>query len=202
MIDNNEKAKLFLEWFAQNYDELNLKYRKFCSNKRYTYDQDIFANLPIKIYDLIIKKGISDTSDSGFDGYCFMSFKNNLLNERRYSRVNKRDENKTDIEINELYENWYNKTKSSADEKLLHDLYVDFATLYILLLVEQNFTSEHYYLFKVKVLNNLTFKQLQERTQIPYSRKKFLEVQNWLKANLKKTDIKQAFDDQFGDLLN
>ena len=194
-----ETSELFLNWFSKNYDHLKSKYSKFCYNKHYVFDEDIFADLPIKIYDLIQKKGISDATDSGFDNYCFKAFKNNLLNEKRYSRVNKRDCNKSDAEINELYENWFNANKPSSTEKILKDLWIDFSVLYILLFVEQNFDSEHFYLFKMKTLCNLTFKQLQERTNIPYSRKKYLTVQNWLKANLKKSDIKKAFDEQFGE---
>lgn len=197
----SETSEKFLKWIANNYDQLKSKYSKFCYNKHYVFDEDIFADLPIKVYELIQKKGISDATDSGFDNYCFKAFKNNLLNEKRYSRVNKRDSNKSDAEINELYESWYNVNKVSSNEKVMRDLWIDFSTLYILLLVEANFDSEHFYLFKIKTLCGLTFKQLQEQTQIPYSRKKFLEVQNWLKVNLKKSDVKRAFDENFGDFL-
>lgn len=202
MTKKEETNEKFLNWFSVNYDGLKTKYSKFCSNKHYVFDEDIFAELPIKIYDLISKKGLADTSDTGFDSYCFKAFKNNLLNEKRYSRVNKRDGNKTDVELNELYEAWYNSNKTSSTEKVLKDLWTDFSVLYILLLVEQTFDAEHFYLFKIKTLCNLTFKQLQAQTQIPYSRKKFLEVQNWLKTNLKKSDVKKAFDEQFGNFLD
>ena len=201
-MTNLETANLFLEWFAQNYDTLNLKYRKFCSNKRYVFDEDIFSGLPLKIYDIIIRNGLADTSDSGFDGYCFKAFKNNLLSEKRYSRIKKRDCNKTDQEINGLYEVWYNSNNTSSEEKLKSDLFKDFATLYILLLVESNFDEEHYYLFKLKMLCNLTFKDLQQRSGVQYSRKKYLEVASWLRDNLKKSDIRKAFEEQFSEIID
>ena len=77
----------------------------------------------------------------------------------------------------------------------------DFSILYIMTLVEDNFDQEHFYLFKLKTLGNLTYKQLQEKTKIKASRQKVINVNNWLKENVTKDDVKSAFTVMYGNLM-
>ena len=193
--------ELFLNHINNHYLELKNKYFKFCQEKQYTWDEDIFSDTIIKCYESIVKRGIKDKSAYGMESYFFKAFKNNIMNERRYSRNKKRDYNITSDNINELYENWYNENFNDARVKIVNDLYKDFSILYIMAQVEDNFDSEHFYLFRVKTLCNLTFKQLSEKTKIKASRRKVIEVMRWVKQNITKEEIKKVFYTMYGDII-
>lgn len=194
--------KLFITHLNDHYDELKNKFYKFCQEKDYKFDEDVFNQTILKCYETIEKKGLKDTSPYGMESYFFKSFKNNTMLEGVYCRNKNRDKNITSDNINELYEVWYNNHNSTDREKLINDLYKDFATLYIMLQVENNFDSEHFYLFKVKVLTpDMTFKKLAEQTKIRASRKKVIDVMHWVKENVTKEQIKKAFNEIYGNLI-
>ena len=125
--------------------------------------------------------------------YTFRSFQNNIRNEQRYCRNKKRDLNISSDNINDLYEEYYNKTKTPAIEKIMSDLRKDFFIIWLMSLVEKNFDSESFYLFRIKTLSNMTFKQLAEQTKIKASRRKVIEVLHWIRQNVTKEDAEKAF---------
>jgi len=186
--------EIFLDYINSNYVRLKRKYHKYCTENGYTFDEDIYSDTILKCYDIITRNGLKDKSPQGIESYFFIAFRNNIRNERNYSRVKKRDFNITSDNIHTLYEEYYNENNADAVEKVLNDLFTDFCTLYIMMQVESNFSQEHFYLFRVKTLaKGMTFKKLQEQTKIKASRLKVIEVQRWLKENIKKEDIKKAF---------
>ncbi len=193
---------IFLNYINNHYNELKNKYWKFCQEKQYDWDEDIYSDTILKCYDCIQKKGeLKDKTSYGIESYFFKAFKNNIMNEQRYSRNKKRDKNINSDTINDLYELWYNDNFNDARVKIVNDLYKDFSVLYIMMQVEDNFDSEHFYLFKIKALCNLTFKQLAERTDIKSSRKKVIEVMRWIKENIKKEEIRKIFYNIYGDII-
>lgn len=193
---------IFLNYINDHYTQLKNKYFKFCQEKQYTWDEDIFSDTIIKCYESIVKRGIKDKTPQGIENYFFKAFKNNIMNERRYSRIKKRDNNITSDNINELYENWYNSNFSDARVKIINDLFKDFSILYIMMQVESNFDSEHFYLFKVKTLvPDMTFKKLADTTKIKASRRKTIEVMHWVKENIKKEDVRKLFYLMYGDII-
>ena len=104
--------------------------------------------------------------------------------------------------INEVYEDWYNENNSPAKVKLLNDLWKDFATLYILTKVEDNFDQEHFRLFNLKtMIPNMTYKKLQEKTHCTGCRQKVVNVKNWVKNNVTKKEITDAFQRIYGNLI-
>lgn len=199
--NNKEIADAYLVWVSKNYTHLKNKYFKFCKEKDYEFDEDIFSDTYLKIYEIILRKGIKDSTESGFDNYTFKSYKNNTLNEQRYSRNKKRDRNITSDSINDFYENWYNENHNDSRVKIVNDLFKDFSILYIMTQVEDHFDAEHFYLFRIKTLCNLTFKQLADKTNIKASRRKCIEVMRWVKENIKKEDIRTVFFNVYGDLI-
>ena len=105
-------------------------------------------------------------------------------------------------DINALYEEYYNANNSSSENKIKSDLWKDFAVLYIMHIVEDNFDNEHTYLFKLKTLiPNMTYKTLQKKTNIKSSRQKVVTVKNWVKENISKDDVNKAFQRMYGNLL-
>lgn len=194
-----QQADKFLKWINDNYKFQKDKLLAFCNDKKYEFDEDIFSDTYLKIYDKILKYGIKDDSDKGFDNYMFISFKVNTLREKQYARNQKRDGNV--INLSGAYEAFKN-TELSQEEKLKSDLKKDFYTLYLLHQAEANFDSESFYLFKQKVFEKgLTYKQLQEKTGIKGVRQKVVNVKNWLKENVSKKEIEKEFQEIYGDLF-
>ena len=201
-MTNEEIANNYLQWFSTKYEQLKRKYRKFCQEKYYDWDEDIFSDTYLRIYETIKKKGLEYTTNQGFEDYTFRSFKQNLQREKQYCRVARRDNNISNDNINDLYENWYNLNNTSETNKIKQDLFTDWATLYIMGVVEENFDSEHTYLFKMKTMYpDMTYKKLQEKTKIKGVRQKVVDVRNFLKDNLKKDDLNREFYNTFGNLL-
>lgn len=193
---------LFIGYINDNYNALKYKYINFCREKGYEWDEDIFSDTILKCWEAINKKGkLNDTTPQGIENYFFISFKLNLKREGQYARNQKRDRNITSDSINDVYENWYNDNNISAMDKIKSDLFKDFSVLYLMTIVEDNFDQEHFYLFKLKTLGNLTYKQLADKTKIKASRQKVIDIKNWLKANVTKDDIKQAFNTMYGNLM-
>lgn len=192
----------FINYINDHYKELENKYCAYCKQNNYKWDWDIFQDTILKCYEAIGKKGIlNDTTNQGIENYFFISFKLNIKREGQYARNQKRDLNFSSENINETYEKWYNENNSSSREKLVADLWTDFSILYIMRTVEDQFDEEHFYLFKLKTLCGYTYKQLQEHTQAKKCRQKVVEVKNWLKANVTKDKIKEAFGDIYSDII-
>lgn len=198
-MENKEIADRYLKWFSKNYEHLKAKYRKLCQENQYDWDEDVFSDTYLKIYESILKKGLNDTTEQGFDNYTFRSFKQNVIREKQYCRVAKRDFNVEDV--NGKYEEWYNNNFTSEKSKLLTDLYNDFATLYILTKVEENFQSDESYLFRIKYLLNLTYKEVIEKTNAKKARQKIINVKNWVRENITKKEIDDAFYNNFSELF-
>jgi hypothetical protein len=194
-----EQANKYLKWINQNYDKQKSKLQSFCADKKYDWDEDIFCDTYLKIYEKILKNGIKDDSDSGFDNYTFMSFKINMLRDKQYARNQKRDNNI--VNLTGAYSE-YLDSLLTQEEKLKSDLYKDFACLYLMNKVEENFDNEHFYLFRLKVFDKtMTYRKLSDSTGIKGCRQKVVDCKNWLKQNVKQEDIRKEFDNIYGEIL-
>ena len=201
-MTNETIAKQYLDWFGEHYTDLKLKYWKYCQEAHLDWDEDVFSNTYIQIYDTIAKNGLQDPTEKGFDNYTFRSFKQNIKREKQYCRIAKRDLNVTQDKIPYIYETWYNENNEDERQKLLKDLMIDFSTLYVMTKVEDNFDAEHFLLFRLKYLiPQMTYKKLQEKTQAKKVRQKVVAVKNFIKQNVTKDEIKQAFMKAYGNLI-
>ena len=197
-----EDNRLFINYISDHYNQLYYKYRQFCKEKDYQWDEDIFQDTIVNCYSAITKKGkLQDTSNQGIENYFFKSFKMNLMREKQYARNQKRDLNVEADDVDVMYEEWTNNNKEDARTKILSDMWKDFSCLYIMMLVEDNWDDEHFYLFRLKHLCNMTYKQLTDKTGIKGVRQKILDVKQWLKDNLTKEEINKAFQLAYGNLL-
>ena len=199
MEAKDEIAIRYLKYVGTNYKNLMKRMKAFCDDKGYIWDEDVLSDTFLKVHDRISKKGIEDSSDEGFENYTFMAFRQNIKREALYARVKKRSEAD---DIHTLYERYFNSTKTSSTEKIQGDLFKDFSLIYILMKVEENFDNDHFYLFKLKHLCGMTYKELSEKTKIPNSRKKVLTVMHWLKKNVTKKEIEKKFDETYGYLIS
>ena len=189
-----------MEWLGNNYDSVKERLQKYCSSNKLKFDEDVFSDTYLKVYDRIAKSGITDSSDAGFLDYTFKSFKINTLREPQYARNKLRDLNIDDDALLELQEK-YADAQLSEREKLVSDLFKDYSALYLMAKAEEQFKGEQFNLFKLKWMGSLTYKQLRAKTGVKGCREKVGEVISWLKANVTKEEIKESFNEIFGNLI-
>lgn len=200
-MDYSVDKETFINHISSHYEELQCKFKEYCRLNNYQWDWDIFQDTIVKCHELIGKKGLLNKTPYGIESYFFVSFRNNVRREKQYARNVKRDLNYSSENIGRAYEDWYNANKLTTRDKIISDLWKDYATLYIMTRVEQNFNPEYFYLYRLKTLGLMTYKQIREKTNIKSARKKILEVSDWVKHNITKEEIKTEFDEQFGEML-
>ena len=190
--------EIYYDILGRNYNNLKQICKDVCKRNQEKFSEDILNDTVIQVHKIIQKKGkLDDMTEKGILNYMTRSYVNNLRMEKRYAYIKKRDHNITQEEFNERYE----RSMSSKQEKIIKDLLEDFSVLYIMKLVELNFDNEHYYLFKLKMLCGKTYKQIHDQTHIKKSRDKIIEVNKWVKQNLTRDIIKKEFYDIYGDLI-
>lgn len=201
-MDNVEKAEGFMTFVGDNLEKLKETNKRYADSKLGGFDEDVFYDTILKIYDKILKESIIDDTPEGMANYLFKSFKTNVMREKQYARNKKEDLNYDQDSIPTAYENWYEQNNISAKEKLLSDLRKDFFTLRLAEIVEENFDAEYFYLWRLKVFMGYTYKELSEKTKIPSVRNKVLEVMDFLRENVKKEYLEREFNDKFEVLID
>lgn len=190
LIDKSEQASRFLEFANEHYDDYKKKWAKYLYDKQVDFDEDVFSDTILKVYDYIEKNGINDTTDSGLANYWFKSFNTNIKREKQYSRNVNRDKN---IDATEEL----SKEMNGEDElklKIRRHVYEDWSIFYILRLVEDNFDSISFHCFRLYyILDKMTYSKLREITKVPDSKKRVVTIKNWLKDNLTKQKMEKEF---------
>ena len=188
--DNSEKAKRFLQFVNDNYNNLKKKWAKYLIDKQIDFDEDVYSDTILKVFDYINTNGIKDDSDSGFANYFFRAFNINIKREKQYSRNVNRDKN---IDATEEL----SKEMNGEDElklKIRRHVYEDWSIFYILRLVEDNFDSISFHCFRLYyILDKMTYSKLREITKVPDSKKRVVTIKNWLKDNLTKQKMEKEF---------
>lgn len=193
----------FLNYVNDNYIGIQTKIKMLCGKNKQRFDEDTFHESILRCYNAIEKKGcMNDSSPTGIEGYLIRSYFN-LCKEIKRSAMNaKRDLNYTSDNISSLYEDYYNSHNLDAREKIVNDMFKDFSILYIMMVAEQNFDNEHYYLFRLKeLIPNMTYKQLQEKTKMKAVRQKVVEVKRFIQSNVTKEEIRKEFFNIYGDII-
>ena len=188
--DNSIQATRFLQFVNDNYNNLKKKWAKYLIDKQIDFDEDVYSETILKVYDFINKNGINDTTDSGFANYFFRAFNTNIKREKQYSRNVNRDKN---IDATEEL----SKEMNGEDElklKIRRHVYEDWSIFYILRLVEDNFDSISFHCFRLYyILDKMTYSKLREITKVPDSKKRVVTIKNWLKDNLTKQKMEKEF---------
>lgn len=195
-----EIERRFLNHINDNYSRLvNTALLMFNnSKKKIEFSEDIFNDTIIKCYELLEKKkSMKDESPKGLDNYFLKSLYLNTMMEKRYAYVKKRSH---DIDVNSVLSSRDNGD-SQVQSKLVKDLKTDFSVLYIMMQVEEHFDQQHFYLYRLKTLCEMTYKDICNKTQIKGARNMIIEVRTWIQNNIKKEDIDKAFYETYGDLI-
>ena len=195
-------CELFINHVGKHYKEIETKLKMLSGRNHQPYDKDAYQEVIIKCYKRIQTKGtLNDKTPYGIESYLIKSYFNFLVDIKRSAEKQKRDLNYNSDNIQDLYEKFYNANNDTARTKIASDLFKDFSILYIMTRVEDNFDQESFYLFRLKHLCELTYRQVYEKTHIKGARQKILEVKQWLKDNIMKEDIKKAFNAIYGSII-
>lgn len=85
-MQKEEQAKRFLEVVSENYDDLKKKWAKYQSDKHREFDDDVFSETILSVYNLILKNGLKEQNDDAYLNYFFKSFNINTAREKQYAR--------------------------------------------------------------------------------------------------------------------
>lgn len=183
--------ELFIKTIGEMLPVLKPKMKAYCNSMNKQWSEDVFSQTILNCYNAIARKGgLADKTEKGIENYFFNSFYTNTKREALYSRNAKRDN------TNDLFGEYehYQGTNLTESEKVESDLYKDFAVLYLLKRAEQQFDPETFYLFNLKFIGQYTYKQLQEHVKAKAIRQRVAEVKRWLKENVTKEEIDDAFN--------
>lgn len=182
----------FMTYVNNNYNYLKRHLQSWAYNTHRAFDDDIFQDTIIKIYNLLEKNGkAKDSSDYGFECLFFRAYSTNLDREKQYARNKLRDDNSN---LSEQYEE-FKSNQLTTEEKVLSDARKDYSIRYILEKVEDNFDIVTFRLFRIKLFYGCTYKRLVEMTRIKDAKTKVSKVNRWLKENVTKQEINEAFDE-------
>ena len=198
-----EDATIFINYINDHYREVGDTLRILSAQRHQKFDEDAFHESIIRCHKAITKKGkLDDKSPYGITSYLIRSYFNLIKEEKRACVNSKRDMNYDDDNIGELHEEWSQKNQVDAKQKIVGDMLKDFSVLYIMMVAESNFDSEHFYLFRLKQLQpGMTYKKLAEVTQMKGVRQKVVEVKKFIQQNVTKEMIRKEFFDIYGDII-
>lgn len=199
--DNQGIERKFIQHINDNYTTLvQTAYTMFNNGKKrqLKFDEDIFQDTIIRCYNNIKAKGrMNDESPHGMDCFFLKALYINHIEKERYAWYKKR----SDIDVNWAIKSNGNDTTEGVYSKLVKDLKEDFSILYIMRQVESHFDQEHFYLYRLKALCEMTYKDICRKTEIKGARNKILEVNQWVRENIKKEDVDNEFNQLYGDII-
>lgn len=196
-------ATIFINYVNDHYKEVGGTLKLLSAQRKMKFDEDAFHESILRCHKAISKKGyLKDKSPYGITSYLIRSYFNLINEEKRSAKVKKRDQNYNSDNIGGLYEDYYNSNFTDARQKVITDLFKDFSVLYIMMVVEENFDNESFYLFKLKELcKDMTYKKLSEKTGLKGVRQKVVTVKKWVQQNISKEDIRKEFYLIYGDII-
>lgn len=149
-----KRAKEFMDLAGKMYEQNKRKW----SNIVEDFDEDIYSDTIVKVYESILKG--ADT-DGDLQGYWFKSFKNNLnKNHKTITKVNSDTIKEKEDEENKV--NIYYSTISD-----------------ILIKVKHKFDRKTFEVFRMYLLCNMSYEQLDKLTGVD-SKERISRVRKWL----------------------
>lgn len=195
-------SEKFMRHVASHYYDIKDKLTMLSGRNGYAFSQDAMQEAILRCHTAITKKGyMNDTSAYGIESYLIRAYVNYIREEKRACVNSKRDLNFNSDNIHDTYDAWYNQNNTDAATKIQSDLKKDFSVLYLMTRVEDEFDQEHFYLFRLKMLCDITYKQLADITKMKGVRQKVCEVKKWLQDNVTKEEINNAFFRVYGNLI-
>ena len=156
-----KRAKEFLELSGRLYTTNKEKWKKMVDG----FDEDIYNDTILKVYDSILKG--ADTQGD-LNGYWFKSFKNNLNRNNDYSHKKKRDD--TDV-IELLKDKEYEENNVNLYYSTISD---------ILLKVKHKFDRKTFEVFRMYLLCDMSYEQLNSITGMTDCKERISKVKKWI----------------------
>ena len=181
-------ADKWLQYIGTIYEEYRMKYFKMANDLNYNnVNEDMLNDTILACYNSIARNNLSDTTEQGMRNYLFRAFKVNL---NAVSNYDKRKDVVDDLSaLAEQYENQGEATYN----KIKKQLFEDYALIYILEQVENNFDTITFHCYRLKTMLPCTYQRLREITKIKDCKKRVVKVNKWLRENMTIQDIYNAF---------
>ena len=181
-------ADKWLQYIGTIYEEYRMKYFKMANDLNYNnVNEDMLNDTILACYNSIARNNLSDTTEQGMRNYLFRAFKVNL---NAISNYDKRKDVVDDLTaLAEQYENQGEATYN----KIKKQLFEDYALIYILERVENNFDTITFHCYRLKTMLPCTYQRLRELTKVKDCKKRVVKVNKWLRDNMTRQDIYNAF---------
>lgn len=182
-----KEAQEWLQYIGTIYEEYRMKYFKMANDLNYNVNEDMLNDTILACYNSIARNNLSDTTEQGMRNYLFRAFKVNL---NAVSNYDKRKDVVDDLSaLAEQYENQGEATYN----KIKKQLFEDYSLIYILEQVENNFDTITFHCFRLKTMLPCTYQRLREITKVKDCKKRVVKVNKWLRDNMARQDIYNAF---------
>lgn len=181
-------ADKWLQYIGTIYEEYRMKYFKMANDLNYNVNEDVLNDTILACYNSIARNNLSDTTEQGMRNYLFRAFKVNL---NAISNYDKRKDVVDDLSaLAEQYENQGEATYN----KIKKQLFEDYALIYILEQVENNFDTITFNVFRLKtMLEKCTYQKLRDITKVRDCKKRVVKVMKWIRENITKQEILTNF---------
>lgn len=180
-------ADKWLQYIGTIYEEYRMKYFKMANNLNYNVNEDMLNDTILACYNSIARNNLSDTSEQGMRNYLFRAFKVNL------NAVSNYDKRKDIVDDLSSLAEQYEAMGEATYKKIKKQLFDDYALIYILEQVENNFDTITFHCFRLKTMLPCTYQRLREITKVKDCKKRVVKVNKWLRENMTRQDIYNAF---------
>lgn len=180
-------ADKWIQYIGTIYEEYRMKYFKMANDLNYNVNEDMLNDTILACYNSIARNNLSDTTEQGMRNYLFRAFKVNL---NAISNYDKRKDIVDDLTA--LAEQYENQGEASYN-KIKKQLFDDYSLIYILEQVENNFDTITFHCFRLKTMLPCTYQRLREITKVKDCKKRVVKVNKWLRENMTRQDIYNAF---------
>lgn len=163
-----DEANDFLKKSGELYELNKRKWRKILKEKGLEFSEDIYNDSILKTYDAILKK---ETDILNCVGYWFQSFLNNTKRDEKYARNQiVEDEDVFDI----LKDKEYEEEKNNNYYSTLSD---------ILLIIYNKFDRKTFETFRLHLLCNMSYEQIDALTGLKDSKYRITKVKRFINDN-------------------
>ena len=181
-------ADKWLQYIGTIYEEYRMKYFKMANDLNYNVNEDMLNDTILACYNSIARNNLSDTTEQGMRNYLFRAFKVNL---NAISNYDKRKDVVDDLTaLAEQYEFQGEATYNKIKKQLIED----YALIYILEQVENNFDTISFNVFRLKtMLEKCTYQKLRDITKVRDCKKRVVKVMKWIRENINEKEILTNF---------
>ena len=180
-------ADEWLQYIGTIYEEYRMKYFKMANDLNYKVSEDMLNDTILACYNSIARNNLSDTTEQGMRNYLFRAFKINL------NAVSNYDKRKDVVDDLTALAEQYEYQGEATYNKIKKQLFDDYALIYILEQVENNFDTISFNVFRLKTMLPCTYQRLREITKVKDAKKRVVNVMKWVRNNITKQEILTNF---------